>query len=306
MYNRNLRLFSSYYPLAHAPDLYRLAYVGDAKWNAHLDIRGRQTLSDLVKPAKDSYYYGQGSYPTGSWAGTLALLVQKSNFTGTEEQLSCFTGTKEQLSSFTGTKEQILTLEGRSPGVFYGKIYIEIGGLYTWCAKSKDGSRVLLTHKDSGTQVAVAKDQITDNAEEQCGVLEVEEDTWYDLAVDFFTTSQDFRLLVQYSGPDTNEKKEILNSWGKGAYPPPPQPSQWGLRTFSSGHALYSIERLAGLNYVGAGKLPWPIIYSSEYLQAVVTNTPASNFVYQFWGTFQVTQKGDHHMCVQVCVCVCV
>lgn len=86
---------------------------------------------------------------------------------------------------------------------------------------------------------------------ENCGVYEFEGDKMYDIAVDFFTTSQEFYLKVEYSGPDTNEQKEILNSWEASAYPPPPAPSQWAMRTFSSGHTIYAIERLEGLNYAG-------------------------------------------------------
>jgi hypothetical protein len=46
---------------------------------------------------------------------------------------------------------------------------------------------------------------------ENCGVYEFEGDKMYDIAVDFFTTSHEFYLKVEYSGPDTNDKKAILN-----------------------------------------------------------------------------------------------
>ena len=91
----NLRVFSSHYPLRHAPDLNRLAYVGDAKWDKHIDISSRSSITELIDGLDD--YYGQGSYPSGSWAG-----------------------------------------------VFYGRLYIEIEGMYTWCTTSLDGSRIFV------------------------------------------------------------------------------------------------------------------------------------------------------------------
>jgi len=238
-------VFSSHYPLTHAPDLNRLAYVGDAIWDAHIDIDSRSSITDLIDGLDN--YYGQGSYPGGSWAG-----------------------------------------------VFYGRIYIEIEGMYTWCSTSLDGSRIFV-----GGKLVLANDQQHSQATSNCGVMEFDGDRYYDIAVDFYTTSNEFALKIEYSGPDTNENKEILNSWMASAYPPPPTPSSWALRTFSSEHTLYSIERLQGLNYVGTGHLPWPCIYSRDYLDAVVGNTPASNFVYEFWGTLEVTKSGDHQMCTQ-------
>lgn len=101
----NLRVFSSHYPLRHAPDLNRLAYVGDASWDAHIDIDSRSSITDLIEGLDD--YYGQGSYPAGSWAG-----------------------------------------------VFYGRLYIEVEGMYTWCSTSIDGSRIFV----GGVQV-LANDQ---------------------------------------------------------------------------------------------------------------------------------------------------
>jgi hypothetical protein len=101
----NLRVFSSHYPLRHAPDLNRLAYVGDAAWDAHLDIDSRASITDLIEGLDN--YYGQGSYPSGSWAG-----------------------------------------------VFYGRLYIEVEGMYTWCTTSIDGSRIFV----GGIQV-LANDQ---------------------------------------------------------------------------------------------------------------------------------------------------
>jgi deleted-in-malignant-brain-tumors protein 1 len=136
-------------------------------------------------------------------------------------------------------------------------------------------------------------------ATENCGVYEFDGDKYYDIAVDFFTTAAEFALKVEYSGPDTNEKKEILNSWEASAYPPPPRPSQWAMRTWSSGHTLYAIEQREGLNLVGTGFLPWPTIQSREYLDAVVAKTPTSNYVYEFWGTLEVTERGEHQMCTE-------
>lgn len=241
----NLRVFSSHYPLTHAPDLNRLAYVGDAKWDEHIVIDSRATITDLIDGLDD--YFGQGSYPSGSWAG-----------------------------------------------VFYGRLYIEVEGMYTWCTTSIDGSRIFV----GGKQV-LANDMRHGKPTENCGVYEFDGDTYYDIAVDFYTTSQEFYLKVEYSGPDTNEKKEILNSWESSAYPPVPAPSKWAMRTFSSGHTIYAIERLEGLNLAGTGNLPWPIIYSREYLDGVCGNTPNSNFVYEFWGILEVVKSGDHWMCVQ-------
>ena len=74
---------------------------------------------------------------------------------------------------------------------------------------------------------------------------------------------------------------------------------QWAMRTFSSGHTLYAIERLEGLSYAGTGYLPWPAIYSRGYLDKVVGSTPMSNFVYEFWGILEVTKNGEHKMCTE-------
>ena len=241
----NLRVFSSHYPLRHAPDVNRLAYVGDAPWNDHLVLHSRASITELI-PGLDRYY-GQGSYPSGSWAG-----------------------------------------------VFYGRLYIEVEGIYTWCTTSIDGSRILV----GGRQV-VGNDQQHGSPSEACGVHEFKGDTFYDIAVDFFTTDAEFFLKVEYSGPDTNEKKELLNSWEATAYPPVPEPSKWGLRTFSSGHQLQSVERLEGLDYAGDGTLPWPAIMSRAYLEAVVPNAPERNFVYEFWGVLEVATSGRHQMCVE-------
>ena len=49
----------------------------------------------------------------------------------------------------------------------------------------------------------------------------------------------------------------------------------------------------------GTGTLPWPIIMSRGYLDDVVSNTPMSNFVFEFWGILQVNKAGDHSMCVE-------
>eukprot|EP00960_Hanusia_phi_P007926 227291-Hanusia_phi.AAC.1 len=183
--------------------------------------------------------------------------------------------------------------QGSFAGVIYGVVYIEIAGSYTFCSMSMDGSRIFVDR-----EVVLSNDGRHSSPHEECGVVELSEG-YIDLTVDFFSYHQEFRLQISYSGPDTDEEIQLLNSWRSSEYPPPPSRSQWAIRTYASDHTLYSTERRAGLHLSGSASLIWPALSSLSELQAVIPSTPNSNFVYELFGVFHAKESGDHVMCTE-------
>eukprot|EP00960_Hanusia_phi_P075856 768475-Hanusia_phi.AAC.8 len=239
-----MRIFSSYYDLVNVPDMYELQHVGDAKINGYIELSSRDEVVKLVGPLET--YWGQGSYPYGSFAGAV-----------------------------------------------YGAVYIEIPGWYTFCTQSLDGSRLFIDE-----HIVVDNDGRHSQIRQECSVEKLPEG-FFDITVEFFSYAENFQLVVSYSGPDTDDETQLLNSWYLPDYPPPPPTSVWEMRTFSSDHNLNSIERLESLTSAGKASLPWPSLSSLTDVHGVIPSTPDSNFVYELFGVFHAKEYGDYILCTQ-------
>jgi hypothetical protein len=132
------------------------------------------------------------------------------------------------LSSTSDFTEAVQGTPGSNlQGIFYGNVKVHQGGVYNFCSKSSDGSRVLVR-----SHLVVNNDGLHD-PKEVCGDITLEPGTHMVEVMWFKKDDKGAFESLKYRGPDTGGAYiYVPGSGGTAGLPKPPERSKWSMKVF--------------------------------------------------------------------------
>jgi len=176
---------------------------------------------------------------------------------------------------------------------FFGNLKIVKGGVYNFCTKSDDGSRIfidgLLVDNDGGLH----------GPKKVCNDKTLAAGT-HSVHVSFFNNGGGAYEEIDYMGPDTGGAHIPIPSISTNNVPAPPKPSMWTMKVFEQNSDIDSKPMTRAMNLVGtSATVPAVDFESHSAFTKYVSAFPRRNLAVIFYGNLGVTAAGDYNLCLK-------
>ena len=176
---------------------------------------------------------------------------------------------------------------------YYGNLKIVTGGVYNFCTKSDDGSRLfvdgLMVDNDGGLH----------GPKEVCADKQITPGTHL-IKVNFFNHGGGAYERITYKGADTGGVHVPIPSISTTGIPAPPKPSQWSMKVYTQISNVEARPLTRSMQLVGTSNSVSTIDFHHRVdWQQYVKDFPHQNLAVIFYGNLKITQPGDYQICAK-------